>query len=77
MLSPEKSAHEPAFWRGEPARICWRAFEKVNFILGTLSITYKKLLSVFITLYQYPGLRNSDFVTLHSQLTTEHTEHTD
>jgi hypothetical protein len=77
MLSPEKSAHEPAFWRGEPARICWRAFEKVNFILRTLSITYKKLLSVFITLYQYPEMRNSDFVTLHSQLTTEHTEHTD
>jgi hypothetical protein len=64
MLSPKKSAHEPAFWRGEPARICWRAFEKANFILNTLSITYKKLLSVFITLYQYPEMRNSDFVTL-------------
>ena len=37
-------AASPREFAGEPSK-------KVNFILHTLSITYKKLLSLFITLY--------------------------
>ena len=80
MLSPENPLTSLHFGAASPREFAGEPLKKwILFCAHYQSLTksYYQSLSVFITLYQYPGLRNSDFVTLHSQLTTEHTEHTD